>query len=44
MLESDSIQAGKPYVSAYAEMPGFDAFGMAPQPIAHALEKIIAAA
>jgi hypothetical protein len=25
-------------------MPGFDAFGIAPQPIAHVLEKILAGA
>ena len=36
LMETDTV--------ASPEMPGFDAFGMAPQPIAHALEKIIAAA
>jgi len=35
-METDTV--------ASPEMPGFDAFGMAPQPIAHALEKIIVAA
>ena len=36
LMETDTV--------ASPEMPGFDAFGMAPQPIAHALEKIIVAA
>jgi hypothetical protein len=34
-MEADTV--------ASPEVPGFDAFGMAPQPIAHTLEKIVAA-
>jgi len=36
LMEADTV--------ASPEVPGFDAFGMAPQPIAHTLEKIIVAA
>ena len=36
LMEADTV--------ASPEVPGFDAFGIAPQPIAHTLEKIIVAA
>ena len=36
LMETDTV--------ASVEMPGFDAFGIAPQPIANTLEKILAAA